>query len=247
MVLNAWKNGETIIDEVNMNAFLALQNFQLIYGGIQRAAKAGAGVTENDVSNYSYCARFTLTGSTEISRVELEVDRDGGGADLIVQVRSGMNPASGGEGTILKQVVVPKEFIPDPKGWWSVPIGLTGLTSGSQYWLVVLRAGDAVNHNDWIGENAPDGSYPAYRRAGTSGNWTANNALHFRVFSGIGTGYKIKHVIIPEAYCTILFDEQGFWKEIYTYCPRSGSHEGGIRQKAVINRSGSLVTSMEVV
>ena len=158
--MNAFKDGLTILNEDNMNALLSLQPFRLIYEGTQRAAKTGGGVVENNLANYSYCTRFTLTGSTEIGRVELEVDRDGLGADLIVQIRQGMNPASGVDGTLLKEVCVPKEFIPDPAAWWSVPIGLSGLTSGGQYWLVVLRQGDAVNHNDWIGETATDSSYP---------------------------------------------------------------------------------------
>lgn len=247
MSLHAWKDGLTVINEANMNAFLALQNFRLIYEGIQRAGKTGTGVTENNLANYSYCTRFTLTGSTEISRVELEVDRDGNGADLIVQIRSGMNPTAGTDGTLLKQVVVPKEFIPDPKGWWSVPIGLTGLTSGGQYWLVVLRGGDAVNHNDWVGETSTDSSYPAYRRAGDSGNWTANNALHFRVYSGIGANNKAIHAIVSDTIMWMIYDAQGFWEKVYTFCPTANTYEGGIRQKVTINRSGSVVTSMEVV
>ncbi|WP_276662334.1 hypothetical protein, partial [Syntrophomonas wolfei] len=76
---------------------------------------------------------------------------------------------------------MPKEFLPDPKAYWSVPIGLSGLTSGGTYWLVVLRSGDATNRLDWMGESSQDGNYPAYRRAGDTGAWSAAYALHFRV------------------------------------------------------------------
>lgn len=227
MAISAWKDGETIINEDNMNALISLQNFRLIYEGSKRAEKAGSGINENNLANYSYCARFTLTGSTEISRIELELDRDGNGADLIIQIRSGMIPASGVEGTVLKEVVVPKEFIPDPKGWWSVPIGLTGLTSGGQYWIVILRGGDATNHIDWIGENATDSSYPAYRRAGTSGNWTANNALHLRVFSG-DSGELFHSIYSGTGHTTVLYSGE-LINKIYRYLPPATTHEGGVR------------------
>lgn len=248
MALHAWKDGETTINEANMNAFLALQNFKLIYQGTQRSGKTGSGVTENNLANYSYCTRFTLTGSTEISRVELEVDRDGNGADLIVQIRQGMVPGSGNDGTLLKEVCVPKEFVPDPKGWWSVPVGLTGLTSGGQYWLVVLQGGDSVNHNDWVGETSTDSSYPAYRRAGSNGNWTANNALHFRVHSGVVGGDRPIHALIPGGTIVwMVHDAQGIWERVYIYCPTPDTYEGGIRQRLKINQTNGLVTSLEVV
>jgi len=159
--MHAFKDGVTILNEDNLNQMLALQPFQLIYEGTQRDAKTGGGVVDNSIADYSYCTRFTLTGSTEIGRIELEVDRDGLGADLVVQIREGMDPAAGDDGTLLKQVIVPKEFIPDPKAYWSVPIGLTGLTSGRQYWLVVQRSGDSTNKADWIGETGQDANYPA--------------------------------------------------------------------------------------
>ena len=174
MTIYAFKDGLTILNQANLNSLLALQPFQLIYEGVQRDTKEGSGVVENNLANYSYCARFTLTGSTELSRVELELDRDGLGADLVVQIRSDMDPVTGDDGTLLKQIVVPKEFIPEAAAYWSVPIGLTGLTSGSQYWLVVQRAGDAVNHLDWVGEAAQDASYPAYYRAGDTGGLDDN-------------------------------------------------------------------------
>ena len=110
MTLYAFKNGLTILNQDNLNSLLSLQPFQLIYEGVQRAGKTGGGVVENSIANYSYCTRFTLSGSTEIGRVELEVDRDGEGADLIVQIRQGMNPTAGIDGTLLKQVVVQRNL-----------------------------------------------------------------------------------------------------------------------------------------
>jgi len=244
MPLYAFKDGKTILNQDNLNALLSLQPFQLIYEGTQRAGKTGSGVVENSIADYSYCTRFTLAGSTEIGRVELEIDRDGLGADLIVQIRSGMNPGSGVDGTLLKQVIVPREFIPDPKAYWSVPIGLSGLTSGGQYWLVIQRAGDAVNKVDWMGETAQDVSYPAYYRAAETGAWTITNALHFRVYSGTegeimhsiyaGTGYATLTYEIVDAYPRL--------KKIYRYLPPPDGAAGGIRDVVTLTWTDGLIT-----
>lgn len=240
----AFKDGVTILNQDNLNSFLALQPFSLIYEGTQRAAKTGSGVTENSVAAYSYCARFTLTGSTEIGRVELEVDRDGQGADLIVQIRSGMDPAAGNDGTLLKQVVVPKEFIPDPKAYWSVPIDLSGLTSGGQYWLVVVKNGDATNKLDWIGEASQDASYPAYYRGGSTGAWAANNALHFKVFSGESD--NLKHGIYGgNGYTTVEYSGE-IVSKVYRYLPPSDGAEGGIRDIITYTWVGEYLKRGEV-
>lgn len=223
---------------------LSLQAFQLLYEGTQRAGKTGGGVVENSIADYSYCTRFTLTGSTEISRVELEVDRDGLGADLIVQIRSGMNPTSGIDGTLLKEVVVPKEFIPDPKAFWSVPIGLSGLTSGGQYWFVVKRAGDSTNKVDWIGETTQDANYPAYYRAGDTGVWTATNALHFKVLSG-ESGELIHSIYAGTGYTTVIYAGEIISK-VYRYLPPADTHEGGIRDVLTLNWSGEYIKGGDV-
>lgn len=241
MTLHAFKDGLTILNQDNLNSLLALQPFQLIYEGVQRDAKTGGGVVENSIAEYSYCTRFTLSGSTEISRVELELDKDGTGADLIVQIRQGMNPAAGIDGTLLKQVVVPKEFIAETAAYWSVPIGLSGLTSGGQYWLVVVRNGDATNKLDWIGETTQDASYPAYQRAGDSGAWTVRNALHFKVMSG--ESGELKHSIYAgTGYTTVEYSGE-IVSKVYRYLPPADGAEGGIRDIITYAWSGEYLIS----
>ena len=242
MALNAFKDGETILNEANLNELIAQQSFKLIYGGTQRDAKAGAGVTENNLANANLCTRFTLTGSTEISRVELEVDRDGDGSDLILQIRSGMVPGSGNDGTLLKEVTVPKEFIPETKSYWSVPINLTGLISGGQYWLVVPQGGDATDHLDWVGEAAQDANYPAYSRNGGTGNWTLGNALHFKVFSG-NSGDLIHGIYGTGLQETYLYDIDNNLSQVYRYCPPYGETAGGIRDIITITFDGDYLLS----
>lgn len=244
MTLYAFKDGLTILNQDNLNQMLALQDFRLLYEGTQRAAKTGSGVVENSIADYSYCTRFTLTGATEIGRIELELDRDGLGADLIVQIRQGMVPASGTDGTLLKQVVVPKEFMPLTKAYWSIPIGLTGLTSGGQYWLVVVRAGDATNKLDWIGEAAQDASYPAYYRAGDAGVWTISNALHFRVYSGASG--ELKHGIYGgNGYTTVEYSGE-IVSKVYRYLPPADGSEGGIRDIVTYTWAGEYLVGGDV-
>jgi len=244
MTLYAFKDGLTILNQDNLNSLLALQPFRLIYEGTQRAGKTGSGVNEASIAEYSYCTRFALSGSTEISRVELEVDRDGEGADLIVQIRQGMNPAAGNDGTLLKEVVVPKEFIPETKTYWSVPIGLSGLTSGGQYWLVVVRNGDATNKLDWIGETTQDASYPAYQRAGDSGAWTVRNALHFKVMSG-ESGELVHSIYAGTGYTTVEYSGEVI-SRVYRYLPPADGPEGGIRDVLTLNWSGEYIKGGDV-
>jgi len=238
--LHAFKDGITVLNEDNLNQMLSLQPFQLIYEGASYAAKTGIGVVENSIANYSYCTGFTLMEATEISRVELELDRDNLGADLVVQIRSGMNPGSGIDGTLLKQVVVPKEFIPDPKAYWSVPIGLTGLTEGVNYWLVVVKAGDSTNKVDWVGETSQDGSYPAYQRANSPGEWTLINSLHFKVFSG-ESGELIHGIYAGTGYTTVAYDANGQVSKIHRYLPPVDTTAGGIRDTLTLNWVGEYL------
>lgn len=184
MAITAAKSGVTVLDEAWLNSLLSLQDFTLIYEGTQRDAKTGTGTAEFDFASYDHAIRFTATGTTEVARVEFELIKHGAGADLVVEVRSGFDPAGSTEGTLLKKMTLPKEFIPTSRSYWSIPIALEGLTAGAQYWLIVRKAGDATNHFHLHGETAQDAAYPCYYRAGTTGAWTLENSVHFKVFSG---------------------------------------------------------------
>jgi len=228
MPLYAFKNNVSVLSENLLNQLLSLQDFRLIYTGSQVDAKTGSGVTENSIAEYTFAARFTLTGVTEISRVELELDKDGDGADLVVQIRDNdFNPDGSDDGTVLKQVVVPKEFIPASAAYWSVPIDLTGLTAGNYYWLVVVKAGNATNKVDWVGEAGQDASYPVYYRAGNTGAWTAGNALHFKVYSG-ESGDLLHGIYGTNGYTTVEYSGE-IINKVYRYLPPSDTTAGGIR------------------
>jgi len=245
MPLYAFKNNVSVLSENLLNQLLSLQDFRLIYTGSQIDSKTGSGVTENSIADYTYAARFTLTGVTEISRVEFELDKDGDGADLVVQIRDNdFNPDGSNDGTVLKQVVLPKEFIPDPAGWWSIPIDLTGLTAGNYYWLVVVKAGDATNKVDWIGEAGQDASYPVYYRAGDMGAWTAGNALHFKIFSG-ESGDLLHGIYGVNGYTTVEYSGE-IINKVYRYLPPPDGPEGGIRDVITYTWVGEYLKRGEV-
>lgn len=231
----AFKAGVSVLDADTLNNIITTQSFDRIRTGTARDQKYGAGATENSLAINNYCMRFTLVGSTELSRVWLNVDKDGAGQDLVVQIRSGMVPASGTDGTMIKEVAFPKEFIALTAGGISIPFNLTGLTSGGTYWIVVKKAGDLTDKNDLIGEAAQDGSYPAFYRAADSGNWTANNAIHFYVYSG-DTGLPIHTVYDGNAYTIISRDAGNKISVIKTYVPPPDGSAGGIRQTLTLTR-----------
>lgn len=257
--ISAFKDGITPINAATMNSLISLQPFRLIYFGSQRDFKTGTGVTENNLALNNYCIRFTLTGSTEISRITLRLDKDGTGADIIAQIRSGMNPTAGVDGTLLKEVVIPKEFIPTTAAIISVPIDLTGLTSGGTYWLVLVKAGDSENKIDIIGEAAEDTNHPVYYRVGDSGAWTANNAVHFAVYSGesgelihgiygasgVGGGTEGAEGVEYAGYTTIEYSGEVISK-VYRYLPPSDGAAGGIRDVLTYVWSGEYLKGGEM-
>lgn len=196
MPLWAFKNGVTVLDQNTMNSLLAAQPSVLIFDGTQVDAKVGTGVTDNDLSLYTFMARFTLTGQTTIGRVELELTKAGVGADLTLEIRANdFNPNGTNDGTLLKQVKLPAKIFPTSPAYISLPVDLSGLTAGAYYWLRINKAGDSINKLLWRGEAAQDAAYPVYYRSSATGVWTAGNALHFKVFAATAGTYTLKHGI----------------------------------------------------
>lgn len=229
MPIYAFKNGVTPFSENVMNQLLSLQPFKLLYEGAQIDIKTGSGTTENPSYDYHYGIRFTATGVTAMSRLELTMAKNGEGKDLIIEILdSDFNPDGSAEGTVLKAIVLPKEFIPTNAGKVYIPLNLTGLTEGNDYWIKVAKTGDLVDHFVLIGESSQDASHPCYYRSGTSGAWTDNNAIHFAVYDGL-SGDVIHSIIGDNAVYTYTFDGEDIDK-IYLYIPPADGPDGGVRQ-----------------
>ncbi|MBC9786730.1 hypothetical protein H1S01_20105, partial [Heliobacterium chlorum] len=224
-IINAFKSGISVIDEATMNSILSLQPFSLIYDGTQVDGKTGTGVTQFDNASYDMAIYFTALNVTEISRIELDVFKAGNGADVTVEIRSGLVTDGSTDGTLLQKMVLPAEFIPTTKAYVSIPFDLTGLTSGARYWLVIRKNGDAMNYFRLNGEAATDANYPCYYRTGT-GVWASTTATHFKIFSG--ESGELKHGMYGDGFTTIEFSGEMI-RKMYRYLPPAGTTQGGIR------------------
>ncbi|BCJ86444.1 choice-of-anchor R domain-containing protein [Effusibacillus dendaii] len=223
MTLNAFKNGVTTLDEATMNAILAAQPSSIIFDGTQADAKTGTGAADSDLSIFTYYARFTLTGQTTIGRIELELIKYGNGADLTVEIRdNSFNPNGSNNGVLIKSFTFPAKLFQTAAGYISLPIDLSGLTSGAQYWVVLKKAGDSTNRIAWRGETTADANYPTYYRSGSTGAWTAGNALHFKIFANTSGTYILKHGIYgTNAKTLVNYDANGNITEIWRWLPAS--------------------------
>jgi len=242
MSLSAFKNGLTPFNETIMNQMLALQPFSLIYEGAVYDSKTGAGVLENSIADYNYAIRFTTTGTTSIGRIELQLDKDNSGADITIQIRdNNFNPNGSSEGNVLKEILIPAEFINTTASYISIPINLTGLTSGAYYWIIIKKNGDSTNKNDIVSETSIDSSYPCYKRiSDTTGAWTEVNSLHFSVYAGIAGNPK--HEIYGTNGITTIEYTSGQPSKIYFYLPPTDGSAGGIRNTLTLNYSNGIIT-----
>lgn len=248
MVITAAKNGITTLDEAWLNSLLAAQPSVLLFDGTQADAKTGTGVTDNDLSLNTYIARFALTGQTSVGRIELELTKAGAGADLILEIRDNtFDPAGTNDGVLLKSITFPAKIFPTSPAYISLPVDLSGLTAGAYYWLRVNKAGDATNKLLWRGEAAQDAAYPVYYRSGTSGAWTAGNALHFRVFANTAGTYTLRHGLWGvNGKTLIVYRTDGLIDYIWRWLPASDGSWQIVNKISFTYDSNGVLTRTEV-
>ncbi|MFZ5645821.1 MAG: hypothetical protein ACOY46_19870 [Bacillota bacterium] len=208
MPLQAWKDGVTTINQDNMNALLLPQSWRYGFEGAQFDSKTGAGIYELDNASNDLVVRVTLT-SSRFDRIEVELDKHGDGADIIIELRDAtFNPDGSSDGLLLASYVVPKEWLPAAKAYFALPVVATGLTLGN-VWVIIKGAGDVDNHFHVISETSHDAAHPCYTRVrGGSGAWTAEYAAHFRAYAG--TTGKVRHIVYPGAgYCIRTLNAKG--------------------------------------
>lgn len=242
-MLYAFKDGVTPISEATMNPQLSLQDFTVWAEGQFVGGMEGSGVVENSIANYTYITRFRNIASS-LARIELELDRDGEGSDITVELRGySFNTNGSNDGTLLYSILIPAHFIPSIRGYVSIP--LPELLQLEYYWIRVNRTGDSTNKIDWIGETSQDAGHPCYRRSTSSGAWTATNALHFRLFNDTFVG-QVRNL----RYGTNLLDSidytDGLPSRICTYLPPSDGSAGGIRKTLTITWRNGMPVMGEV-
>lgn len=238
-MLFAAESGQTVIDENLANAPIMMQEFSHIYEGTAFDGKTGIGIAEYDCAGYDHAVRFKADAAATVARTEFEILKHGKGADLIVELRDGFNPDVSTSGSLLRYMVLPKEFMPTVKTAFSIPLDISNLVNGAYYWLIVKGAGDTANHFHLHGETIQDSLYPTYKRAGDNGAWTAENAIHFRVYNG-DTG-NLLHGIYGYNAITWLEWDDDLISKAYRYLPPASCSSGGIRQIKIYQWSGEIL------
>lgn len=184
----AFKN-DLLFTEVNLNDLLSPQSFSLIYsGGATQDSYEGTGAAAYSLADHNYIAQIVDWDIFDVlawasagnkGRLELKLDKDYQGADLTVQIRdSAFNPDGSSAGALVKEIVIPKEFLPASAEWYSIPLDFT---LGMDYWILCKKAGDGWNKVKWTGDAAANPAQPAYYRTGDSGAWTEAAALTYRI------------------------------------------------------------------
>lgn len=246
--MNAFKDGVTVLNEDNLNEMVSLQPFTLIYEGTVDDSMSDAGVTELAPADYNYAIMFkTGAGITELTRLELDVATDGTGQDLTILIKgNNFNPDGSNEGTTLRTIVIPKEFLPASQAYFKIPIYLTGLTAATTYWIIVSKVGDATNHNHIYSKGSQkDVNHKTYRRSGASGAWSdISDSVRFACYQGVA-GVPFHEIYGTNGYTTILYTS-GQPTTIYFYMPPSDTSVGGIRDTMTLAYSGGILTGGSV-
>ncbi|MEN6349343.1 MAG: hypothetical protein ABFD08_08120 [Syntrophomonas sp.] len=242
--MHAIKPGDTVTAD-DYNDIISPGFFRFIYDGTVDDGMQDTANTELNLSDYNYAFMFkTGAGITELGRIVLYVATDGDGQDLTVEIRaSDYNPDGTNDGTLLKTVVIPKEFLPATKDAISIPIALLGLTAATTYWCVGKKAGDAINHTHIYSKGSQkDANHKTYRRSGSSGAWTdCNDSIGFVCYQGNGTGQPRHTLNAENGHTTIHYDGNGDPDYYYHYQPPADGPDGGIRKKLTLNYSGGLI------
>lgn len=242
----AFEDGVTVFNASNMNELLNPQSATLILEGTAFDSNGpSANNVWEEVHTYNFAFRITTTGVTSLSRIELEIDKDGSGQDLTLLIKdTDFNPDGSNEGTTLATILVPKEFLPAAGGWISIPVNLTGLTAGANYWGILSKVGDLSNHFHVISEGAADASHPSYHRSESSGAWTSHDSIEFYAYSG-DTGLPMHKIEATNAVSTFEYDSGLLSKKYFYLRPASGS-AGGIRKVTTMLYSGSFLIGRSV-
>jgi hypothetical protein len=240
----ASKPGDVLTAD-QQNEQKSLQNFKIIYEGTVDDSMSDSGTTELTPADYNYAIMFkTGSGITELSRIELDVASDGSGEDLTIEIRGNdFNPDGSDEGTLLKTVVIPKEFLPASQAYFKIAIALTGLTAETAYWIIVLKAGDGTNHAHIYSKGSEkDTNHKTYKRSESSGIWTdCSDSVRFACYQG-NSGENIVHFIYATNMVeTYIYNGEDL-ETIYRYMPPSDDAAGGIRKIQTITYDGEYLT-----
>ena len=169
----------------DITQFLGTHGCALLYQGTSQVsylvANASAIGTNTGAAPQWISQPFvTAAAQITISRIELNLWKQGAGADFTLEIRT--DNAGVPSNVTLFSIVVPAEFI--ISGVVSIPVNLTGLSALTKYHIVFDGTSDTANY-----------VLPAYsttsvnagnKSATGTGTWsTISFTLYFNVFSGV--------------------------------------------------------------
>ena len=128
-MLFAAESGRTVIDENLANAAMIMQEFSHIYEGTALEAKPSG---HSWVTVPVMTMRCGLKPMPPRYHSDLEIIRHGQGLISWSNYEALIGRLTAG--SLLRFMVLPKEFIPTSKGYFSIPIDISDLVSGAYYW-----------------------------------------------------------------------------------------------------------------
>ena len=236
----------TLLDESHMNELLTLQPYTFIYEGEIRKSYEAANTAAYSLAEYGYAAKIVGWDVNDMlawayagrGRIELQLDKDKEGADLVIQFRDALfNPNGSSDGNLLKEVIIPKEFLPATASWVSIPVDIALLNIDC--WIVCLKAGDSWNDIKLYGDTSPNPSQPCYYRAGDSGPWVETNPLNYRIITA-NTG-RLKHEVFSENGLATFEYEADLLSKIYTFLPSNEDTLKGVREIRTLHYDGNIL------
>lgn len=173
-----------------INQFLGSHSSAWVYTGntLQSSQATGNSIYKSSASQYMAQLITTTTNQTTIGQVGLQISTVGGSpitatiTPLMVSLYA--NSANAPSGSALFSVSLVEQFVYSAPFWLTVPLGASGLTGGTPYWLVVSPAGSGSAYYVWQESNQTTGA--SLSATGTS--WTAQTfGFMYQVYDQTGT------------------------------------------------------------
>ena len=172
--------------DITQNLFSHPATF--IYQGtfnVTGAASSSGTLNTNTGSAAQYIDQpfTTAVGQTTVTRIEMNFQANGTGADTTIGIYadSGGNPT----GTALAQINFPSDFEPGSNTTISVPINVSGLTASTLYHIVIAGTASTSNFLK-LQDGTTSGSAAQTSPTGVGGTWTtAGKTLLFTVYAGV--------------------------------------------------------------
>jgi hypothetical protein len=169
----------------DITQFLGTHGCALLYQGVSQVsyllATASVFGTNTGAAAQWLAQPFTTAAAqATITRVELNLWKQGTGADVTMEIRT--DNAGVPSNTVLFSIVIPADF--DQSGVVSIPVNLTGLTALTKYHIVIDGTADTANY--LLPAYSTTSVNAGLKSASGTAAWTSIGfTFYFNVFSGV--------------------------------------------------------------